>query len=401
MSCGLIVSEVRKNIKIILRGRTRLILILCLIFPLMFLSFMWLVFGQMNFNYPMAVVIPDYENDQQLNDDLSQGKLPNLSQLLDYLNNNSLIGQTIVESHIVATGTSMEDFEGALSNMEISLIVVFPENFEGIIEQVKMGTWNGGEITIELHCLNINEDFLKNIYFGFQRKLKAYYDDVFPNEIEVEYLYYDADSSRETYPRLWTIGSGTVVLSVLIASMIIAASFIFNEKNNQMMPELAMSSPKNQSLVYIGKVFAVFIITMGINFPIGTIIIFSWIQIPFPVNFFGFLGIMSLSTLLGAVMGLILGRIIPEQVFTIPIAAFLLYAFVFLCGGFIDIEIFDPRLKIIIEWIPFTYSYSIAKTTIFTANIPPIEYIVGLLAYIAFFFLIGIKTFQKRVIHLK
>ncbi|MFX0011272.1 MAG: hypothetical protein ACFE9R_13230, partial [Candidatus Hermodarchaeota archaeon] len=113
-----------------------------------------MIFGVLNFNFPMAVVIPDYNSDEELHNELESKSLPNTIEFLDYLNNNTSVGQTIVKSHITATGVSVEQFNEELKLQKLSLIVKLPLNFNNIIAQVKNGTWTNGSITIELYILN-------------------------------------------------------------------------------------------------------------------------------------------------------------------------------------------------------------------------------------------------------
>jgi ABC-type multidrug transport system permease subunit len=400
-SLALYLNEIKKNIKIVLRGPTKTILILCVIFPLFYLFFMNMIFGALNFNFPMAVVIPDYNSDEELHNELESNNLPNTIEFLNYLNNNTNVGQTIVKSHITATGISVQEFYEELKLQKLSLIVKLPLNFNNIIAQVKNGTWTNGSITIDLYILNIHEDYTKNIYFGFQRKLKAYYDEVLHNETEVTYIYMNADPNRTTFPRMWTIGSGALVFLCLTSSMIIAASFIFNEKNDQMRQELALASSKNQMITYFGKISAVTIITFGLNFVIGSIIIFLWIGLPIPIDFLGFLGITFITIIIGALFGSLIGALIPEQVFTVPTATFIAITTLFLCGGFMDIQLFNPILQSIVEWVPFTYCYSIFKNTLLTGDTPPMLYIAGISFYIIIFILMGLFLYRKFVLSTK
>lgn len=397
----LFLNEIMKNLRVILRGPTRTILIMCILMPLLYLSFMNMIFGVINFNYPMAIVIPDYNSDEELFNDLDSNNIPNTAEFLDYLNNNSFVGQTIVKSHIASIGYSPDQFEEELKTQELSLIVTLPHDFNNIITLVKNGTWTNGSITIKLKLLNIHEDYLKNIYFGFKRKLKAYYDEILNNETEINYLYLKADPDRITFPRIWTIGSGALVYLCLTSSMIIAASFIFNEKTDQMKQELALASSKNQIVTFFGKITTVTILTVGLNFLIGAVIVFLWIGLPIPIDFLGLIVITIVSVVIGALFGSILGALIPEQVFTVPTAAFIAILSLFLCGGFIDIQLFNPILKSIIEWIPFTYLYTIFKNTILTGEITPQAYIGGIILYIVLFTLLGLYSYRRFVISSK
>ena len=400
-SISIIKEEFLKNIKIIFRGPTRTLFFLSLLFPITYLVFMTLIFGSVNFNYPLAVVIPDYNSNGELDDAFNNHELNNTQEFLSYINNNDLVGKTIVKSHIALIGTTEEEFEDQLNSEEIVMIVILPENFENTISVVKNSSWSGGEITITLRCLNINEDYLKNLYFGFQRKLKAYYDTVLKNETEIIYSYSDADPNRETFPRMWTIGVGALGFVALVASMIIGSAFVFNEKNNKMAQELALSPNINLYYTYIGKVLSTIVLSFLINFALGATIIFLWIGLPFPIDFLGFLLIVLGTIVLGSLLGTILGMIIPEQVFTFPISMFLVLATLFLCGGFINIELFGQPLRFIVELIPFTYCFSILNNTVLTGNVSNIAYILGLVVYIAIFFSLGLIFYKKRIISSK
>lgn len=357
-----------------------------------------LVFGAMNFNYPLAIVVPDYDSDDMLTGDLNSGNLKNLEEFIDYLNDNDLIGQTVVKSHVAAIGVSEEEFETQLLTQDIVLLVILPSNFDQIIESVKKGTWNGGKVVIELKCLNINEDYLKNLYFGFQRKLKAYYDGVFNNEVEVEYVYKDADPNRETFPRMWTIGVGALVFLGLTASMVISSILVFIEKNSKMKSELALSSSLNQGLVFGGKILSSIILSLLINFSLGALIIFTWIGLPFPKDIITFILIVIGTITLGSILGTLLGAVIPDQVFNFPISMFIVLTSLFLCGGFIGIEMFNEPLKTIVNFIPFTYCFAILNNSVLIGSAPSIFYVISLISYNILFFFIGLIFFKKFVI---
>ncbi len=397
-SIGVLKYEILKNIRIIFHGPSRTLLLLSLIFPITYLFFMNMIFGAVNFNYPIALVIPDYSSNNELNTALENNELPNTEEFMDFLNNNELVGKTIVKSHIKVIGISAQQFENEIQLEEIVMIVILPENFENIIQSVKNGNWTGGRVTIELRCLNINEDYLKNLYFGFQRKLKAYYDNILFNETEVIYIYKDANPERKTFPRMWTIGTGALVFVCLVSSMIIGSVFIFIEKDNKMTPELALATASNQNYTFLGKVLSASILSFIIHFTLGATIIFLWIGIPFPINFLGFLLISLTTTVLGAIIGTLLGSLIPEQIFTFPVSVFTVLATLFLCGGFIDIEMFGQPLRTIVDWIPFTYTYTILGNSVLTGDAPSIIHIFGLIAYIILFFGLGLFIYRKFII---
>ncbi len=380
------------------RGPTRTMVILTLIFPISYLTFMTFVFGAVNFNYPAALVIPDYATKDDLSEALAENKLPNTQEFIDFLNNNDLVGETLVKSHIVDVDVSEEVYESEMINQNIVMTIVLPENFEQTIAQVKNGNWSDGKIEIKLICLNIHEDYLKNIYFGFQRKLKAYYDQVLKNETEVIYIYSNADPNRITFPRMWTIGSGAIVFVCLTSSIIVAAAFIFSEKSSKMRPELALARPENQIATLFGKVVSSTIVSFLFNFLIGASIIFFWLGIPFPADLIGFLGIVIATLFLGSIIGCMLGCVIPEQVYTFPISLFVVLATLFLCGGFIDVEMFTSPLKYIVQLVPFTYMYVVTFDTILTGEPISLFHILGFTIYTIIFLGISVKVYKKYLI---
>jgi len=217
-------------------------------------------------------------------------------------------------------------------------------------------------------------------------------------QVEVTYIYKDAHPNRPTLPRIWTIGSGAIVFLSLISSMILSAAFIFNEKNDNMRPELALASKSNQNYTYLGKIISALILSFLVDFILGTLIVFLWIGLPFPADLRGFL-LISIGTLsLGAAMGSLIGIIIPEQVFTIPVSAFLVIGLLFLCGGFIGVEMYGGLLETIVNLIPFTYCNTITFSTLLTGGAIDIFQVIGLILYIFLFIGIGIILYQKYIV---
>lgn len=365
---------------------------------MIFMLFMWMVFGLLQFNYPMAVVVPGYASDASLDAALDDDELPETQLFLDYLNNDSLIGETIVQSHVEEVGHSEAQFEAAFAHHDLSVIVVLPENFETTIRAARNGTWTGGAITVTLRTLNINEDYLKNLYFGFQRKLKVYMDTEFPNEIEVTYTYTPADLERTTFPRIWTLGSADIVYAILTVSMLLSASLVFVEKTQRMFPELSLVSVGNQFSSYAGKMLASSTFTFAVNFPIVTMVVLNWVRMPVPAHFGAFVGIAFLIILFGASLGLILGCLIPEQVFTFPAAVFLVLVFIFVCGGFVDLELFPQILQEIVQWIPFTYCFVPMKASLLPGLVISGWYIFGLVIWIVVSFVGGARLYTRRII---
>lgn len=394
----LILDEMAKNLKITKRGSTKFLLFGMLIFPMVFLLFMWMVFGQAHFGYNLAVVVGGYDNQTSLDTAFADNQLNATQQFIDYLNNNSYVGPTVIQTHVQSVGYSEDQFMPQLEHLKIFAIVILPTNFNTIINEALNGSKNVEPLQIQLKCANINEDLLKNIYFGFERKLSAYYQGVFPGEVSVNYTYENVIQDRLTFPRMWTIGSGAIIFAVLVASMIISAALVFYEKKANMIPELALSRRQNQVMNYTGKLLTGTILPMVVNFPITTLIVIFSLGIPGIANMLSYIGIMFLGSLLGSVVGIILSSLIPEQVFTIPASVFILLTCVFLCGGFMDIQIFPAALKNAVIWIPFTYCFSLSQSFLLPGLTWNPYFLLGLIVYIAVFYLIGLKIYQKRVI---
>ena len=77
---------------------------------------------------------------------------------------------------------------------------------------------------------------------------------------------------------------------------------------------------------------------------------------------------------------------------------FTVLATLFLCGGFISIEMFGEPLRTIVDWIPFTYTYTIVNNTVLTGDPPSLTHIFGLIGYILLFFVLGLYIYRRFVI---
>lgn len=91
-------------------------------------------------------------------------------------------------------------------------------------------------------------------------------------------------------------------------------------------------------------------------------------------------------------------RIIPEQVFTFPISVFTALSTLFICGGFISVDMFTSPLKEIVQFIPFTYSYTVTFNTLLTGDPISLFNLLGLIFYIILFLIISMKFYQKFII---
>ncbi|MHA1720026.1 MAG: ABC transporter permease [Promethearchaeota archaeon] len=398
LNLRVLVYEMQKMFRIFLRSPNKGIVIVILIFPITFTLFMGLVFGRSYYSFPTAIVVEGYATQAQLDADLNNGNLPETERFINYINNYSLVDGTIVHSEVVKIVYSLDEVEKEFKNLEILVILILPENFEKYINQAKNGQELSGNMIIECKCANINEDLLKNLYFGIERKIKAYYDLEFPGEIEVDYTYSPADPNKKTFPRMWTISSGGIVFSVLVAALIIGSAMVFIEKHSHMDVELLMISPQNRGLNYSGKVFSTAIISTLINFPFASLVIFLMVKMELPVNIPGLVGMIFLSNIFGACLGIIFGVLIKEQVFTFPVNVFILLPAIFLCGGFMDVELFGKPLLTIVNLIPFTYIFTLVKYTILPGFIWNWEYFIGLIIYIIIFFILGWKVYENGMV---
>ncbi|MHA1889363.1 MAG: ABC transporter permease [Promethearchaeota archaeon] len=401
-SAKLSIRELIKDIKIIFRGSRKWLILLSLIFPFTYLMFMYMVFGQESYSIPAAVVVKGYNSASDLEEDISNGKLNETLKFISYLNNDSLVGKTIIKLKIVNITWNSEELNGKFQENKILLIINLPANFEDLVRKARkietgeMSSENWTPVMIELKCANINEDLLKNIYFSFERKLKAYYDIEFPNEVEVRYIYEPA-LNTPSYPRIWTISSGAIVYCILTNAMVVGSMVVFIERDSSYQEILTRATKSKIMGIYFGKLMTSTVIISGISTPIFTvgILLFSGMQ---PPQDYGSLIVISLASgAMGSALGMIFGSLLSDSLYSFPTSVFIMIPLTLLCGGFVDIEVFPLVLQEFVKLIPLTPVFSLMKASILPGIIAPQWNVFALVAWLVILIVVSAVFYERRV----
>ncbi|MHA1848407.1 MAG: hypothetical protein ACTSXU_12240, partial [Promethearchaeota archaeon] len=129
--------ELIKDMKIIFRGSRKWLILLSLIFPFTYLMFMYMVFGQESYSIPAAVVVNGYNSASDLQEDINDEKLNETLKFISYLNNDSLVGKTVIKLKIVNITWNSDELNGKFQENKILLIINLPANFEDLVRKAR------------------------------------------------------------------------------------------------------------------------------------------------------------------------------------------------------------------------------------------------------------------------
>ena len=389
----LFVQEFAKNMRITTHGSTKAFVGVGIFVPLVFILFMFAIFGSGTISYTAAVVVQGYSSNTALQADLSGGRLPYTQQLIDTFNTTADGGGTVT-----AVGSNLSQFLDAFHGQTIDLIIVLPAGFEQAIARDINHTWPGGNVTVGLYVSNINEDFTEIIEHGVDLRMDAFYNTVLATNVRANFTEAPVNVGQPTLPQQWSLGSSSLVYGLLVISIIMGAAYIFNEKHAHMLPELALASSRNQTISFAGKFAAGIVFPIAIDFPVTLLLVMLFTQVPVAGGLLPAAGIAVLIIMLGIGIGMLIGSAVPELVYAIPAAIFTVLASIFLCGGFQDLRTFPVVYQQIVDFIPFTYCYALENVAMLGVGTWQWAQLVGLVAYIVFFFGAGLVVYRKRVI---
>ncbi|HME52600.1 MAG TPA: ABC transporter permease [Candidatus Lokiarchaeia archaeon] len=387
-------EEFLKNLRITSHGPTKAFVAVGIFVPLVFILFMFAIFGTGTVSYTAAVVVQGYPSDAAMQTDLSGGHLPYTQELINSFNTTASGGGSVT-----AVGTSVGEFLDAFHGQSIDLIIVLPPGFDQSIAKDVNHTWTGGNVTIDLYIANVNEDFTEIIEHGVDQRLNAYYNTILATNVRANFTAAPVNPGQPTLPQLWSLGSSSLMYGLLVVSVIIGAAYIFNEKQARMLPELAIASTRNQSISFTGKFAASIVFPMVVDFPVTLALVELFTGIPLSgEDLLVTAGVAALVIMLGTGIGMLIGAAVPELVYAVPAAIFLVLASIFLCGGFQDLRTFPVAYQQVVDFIPFTYAFSLAKVAMLGVGIWQGAQLAGLVAYIGVFFVAGLLVYHKRVI---
>ena len=229
---------------------------------------------------------------------------------------------------------------------DILLVITIPDGFENALV-------TNATTSIHIQVANIHEDLTKNLRMPVIRKLDIFYQTYLLNDSLVDF---DIETMRPfSPPRLaymaWTI----TVYSIVFGAIFAAGSAMTQEFEQKTMDELTLSNQPPQ-YIYLGKMLSAVVISY-----IAPPLLFLLSYLMFGVwpsgNFLVFLLLTFLLALFCSGIGIILGAMLRNSVFTVPIAALTGIFYWIVGGGIAPLEIIGAPFGAFNEYLPISNVY--------------------------------------------
>jgi ABC-2 type transport system permease protein len=231
-------------------------------------------------------------------------------------------------------------------NGEILLVITIPAGFEDSLTANET-------ISIQIRVGNIHEDLTKNLRMPVIRKLDIFYQTYF---IEDSLADFETENLRDfTPPRLgymaWTISIYAVMFSAIYAT----GSSMTQEFEQETMDELALSNQSPIS-IYFGKMLSGVVISY-----LAPPVIFLLSFVLFGVwpngDLLTFISFTFLLALFSSGIGIILGAILRNSVFVVPLAALGALFYWIVSGGIAPLELVGLSFGVVNEYSPVANVY--------------------------------------------
>lgn len=229
---------------------------------------------------------------------------------------------------------------------DILLVITIPDGFENALV-------TNATTSIHIQVANIHEDLTKNLRMPVIRKLDIFYQTYLLNDSLVDF---NIETMRPfSPPRLaymaWTI----TVYSIVFGAIFAAGSAMTQEFEQKTMDELTLSNQPPQ-YIYLGKMLSAVVISY-----IAPPLLFLLSYLMFGVwpsgNFLVFLLLTFLLALFCSGIGIILGAMLRNSVFTVPIAALTGIFYWIVGGGIAPLEIIGAPFGAFNEYLPISNVY--------------------------------------------
>ncbi|NHJ12645.1 MAG: ABC transporter permease [Candidatus Thorarchaeota archaeon] len=231
-------------------------------------------------------------------------------------------------------------------NGEILLVITIPNGFEQAL-QTNQST------SIHIRVNNAHEDMTKNLRMPIIRKLDIFYQTYLSDDASVVF---NVELLNEyTPPRLAYMAWTVIVYGVSFGGMFLAASAVAQEYEQNTLEELALS---NQSPfgIYAGKMLsgaalsyicvpAVLLLGWGLYGVLPKGDLFTFLMMTFPLAIFT------------AGLGVILGSLVRNSVYVVPICALVALFYWITGGGIAPLSLAGMGFAVLNEYVPFANAY--------------------------------------------
>ena len=231
-------------------------------------------------------------------------------------------------------------------NGDMLLVITIPSGFEYALS-------HNESTSIHIRVANVHEDLTKNLRMPVIRKLDIFYQRYLNEDAHVNF---EVENLRSfTPPRLaymaWTIS----IYAIMVGAIYGAGSALTQEFEQETWDELNLSNQSPHS-IYLGKMLsgvAISYITPPIIFGLSFLMFGVWPN----GDIVTFMLLTLLLSFFCSGIGLILGAILRNSVFMVPLAALTGIFYWIVGGGIAPLELVGVRFGVLNEYLPISNVY--------------------------------------------
>jgi hypothetical protein len=251
-----------------------------------------------------------------------------------------------IPPRLVPVQMDVETAEQLFENGDIMLVITIPSGFENAVA--------ANESTfIHIQVANIHEDLTKNLRMPVIRKLDIFYQRFLSDEALVTF---EVETLRSyTPPRLAYMGWTITLYGIMVGAIYAAGSAMTQEFEQDTMTELNLSNESAHS-IYFGKMMSGVVVSYIATPPLfllGFLLFNAWPS----GNVFAFLFLTLLLSIFCSGIGIILGTVVRNSVFLVPLAALGGIFYWIVSGGIAPLELVGVSFGAVNEYLPVSNVY--------------------------------------------
>lgn len=329
LSLRIIKASFTKEMRVWKRNPQKIGLIL--LFPILFFSAFTLLMGGVYYGRGLEVALVVEEQNPGVYTD----------GLIEILGEYDPIPPRLVPIQMDA-----ETAEQLFETGDILLVITIPSGFENAVAANE-------STSIHIQVANIHEDLTKNLRMPVIRKLDIFYQRFLPDEAPVTF---EVETLRSyTPPRLAYMGWTITLYGIMVGAIYAAGSAMTQEFEQDTMIELNLSNESAHS-IYFGKMMSgvvVSYIATPLLFLLGFLLFNAWPS----GNIFTFLLLTLLLSIFCSGIGIILGTVVRNSVFLVPLAALGGIFYWIVSGGIAPLELVGVSFGAVNEYLPVSNVY--------------------------------------------
>jgi ABC-2 type transport system permease protein len=329
LSLRVITASFKKEMRVWKRNPQKIGLIL--LFPILFFSAFTLLMGGVYYGRGLEVALVVEEQNPGVYTD----------GLIEILGEYDSIPPRLVPMRMDA-----ETAEHLFETGDILLVITIPSGFENAVAANE-------STVIHIQVANIHEDLTKNLRMPVIRKLDIFYQRFLSDDALVTF---DVETLRSyTPPRLAYMGWTITLYGIMVGAIYAAGSAMTQEFEQDTMTELNLSNESAHS-IYFGKMMSgvvVSYIATPLLFLLGFLLFNAWPS----GSIFTFFFLTLLLAIFCSGIGIILGTVVRNSVFLVPLAALGGIFYWIVSGGIAPLELVGVSFGAVNEYLPVSNVY--------------------------------------------